>query len=526
MNLINRIYNIVKRTKIAPQEKDAKESCIDVSDDITTYIRCLFHDFRGPLNNISMAVDVLLDSTTKTSSDFDTLQTIKDSCVFMSESLDGFLNLQNIQNSSELIELKYEPFHIVGLIKKVQYILMFNIINKKIEIKYSIKPIHEWVIGDHKHIQHVLINLLSNAVKFAETKSKIIIRLEANPIVNKKQRIIISVIDENSWISPSIKHKLFQKYVTSDNVRGTGLGLYICRKIIELHGGTITHNNYRGRTGSDHEIFTGGTSGNIFKIELDLEVCASGSDKAISDKNTQSVRYTTDRNSPDSSNNAKIHNEPPKNNSELLLQQKNKHDMLKFVESSHNLSSERRVVQSIKLPMDKSGHNNNPLDSDSLTRPKCDVVRKIEPVKKVKVFIIDDSELSRKLMKRLFEQNCDKMKLYEAEDGLDAILKLIDRINSVNLILLDNIMPNITGVLLSKILRGIGYKGLIFGITGNGLDADRKEFLAAGANYVFTKPFNREKFDQMIYFIQNNGYETVGNGIIVETEPGKLAWEI
>ena len=522
MNLINKISNIVKRTKIAPQEQDTKESCIDVSDDITTYIRCLFHDFRGPLNNISMAVDVLLDSTAKTSPDFDTLKTIKDSCVFMSESLDGFLNLQNIQNSSELIELKYEPFHIVGLIKKVQYILMFNIINKKIEIKYSIKPIHEWVIGDHKHIQHVLINLLSNAVKFAQTNSKIIIRLEAKPIVNKKQRITISVIDENNWISPSIKTNLFQKYVTSDSVRGTGLGLYICRKIIELHGGTITHDNYRGRTGSDNEVFTMGISGNIFKIELDLEVCASGSDKAISDKNTQSVRYTIDRNSPDSSK----HNEPPKNNSALLLQQKNKHDMLKFTESSQHLTSERRVVQSIKLPMDKSCHDNNLLDSDSLTGTKSCDVRQVEPVKKVKVFIIDDSELSRKLMKRLFEQNCDNMKLYEAEDGLDAILKLNGRINCVSLILLDNIMPNITGVLLSKILRGIGYKGLIFGITGNGLDADRKEFLTAGANYVFTKPFNREKLDQMIYFIQNNGYEIVPNGKIVETEPGKLAWAI
>jgi two-component system sensor histidine kinase KdpD len=152
---------------------------------------------------------------------------------------------------------------------------MFNIINKKIEIKYSIKPIHEWVIGDQKHIQHVLINLLSNAVKFSKKNTKIIIRLEAKPIVNKKQGITISVIDENNWIPPNIKKKLFQKYVTSDNVGGTGLGLYICRKIIELHGGTITHDIYRGIIGSDKEISSTGTAGNIFKIELDLEVCVS-----------------------------------------------------------------------------------------------------------------------------------------------------------------------------------------------------------------------------------------------------------
>jgi CheY-like chemotaxis protein len=229
-----------------------------------------------------------------------------------------------------------------------------------------------------------------------------------------------------------------------------------------------------------------------------------------------------DRNSPDSSK----HNEPPKNNRARLSQKKNKHDMLKYEDSSQNLISERRAIQSIKLPKDESGHSNNLLDMDSLIGTKSSDVRQAEPVKNVKVFIIDDSELSRKLMKRLFEQKCDNMKLYEAEDGLDAILKLNGRINSVNLILLDNIMPNITGVLLSKILRGIGYKGMIFGITGNGLDADREEFLTAGANYVFTKPFNMEKFNQMMYFIQNNGYETVPNGKIVETEAGKLVWAI
>ena len=118
------------------------------------------------------------------------------------------------------------------------------------------------------------------------------------------------------------------------------------------------------------------------------------------------------------------------------------------------------------------------------------------------------------------------MKLYEAEDGLDAILKINSKIQYISLILMDNIMPNITGVLLSKILRGIGYNGLIFGITGNGLDEDREEFIKAGANFVFTKPFNKDKFDIMLCFIQKNGYDTVPNGKVVENVSGQLEWQI
>jgi len=524
MNLITKFCSLIRRKHIAPMEND--QSSVDISNDITTYIRCLFHDFRGPLNNISMAVDVLLGSTDKKSQDYETLKIIKDSCLFMSESLDGFLNLQNLQNTSDLIVLKYEPFHIVGLIKKVQYILMFNIIDKKIEIQYNIKPLHEWVIGDHKHIQHVLVNLLSNAVKFSKNNSKIMIKLESKPIVNKKQPITISVMDENTWIAPEIKARLFQKYVTSDSDRGTGLGLYICKKIIEQHGGTIVHENYSGRSGNDIQRFTSvEITGNLFKIELELEVCASGSDSILSEKKPPISRKADSINSTGKKILDTFVNK--KTNSAMLLQENDaqKYNMLHFTESSRHLildNSEPSDQHKKKVNF-KAENGEKILDSQRL---KCDEIRQTEIDIKIKVFIVDDSELSRKLMKRLFEQNCENMKLYEAEDGLDAVTKLHTRIHVVNLILLDNIMPNMTGVLLSKILRGIGYKGLIFGITGNGLDADRDEFMEAGANYVFTKPFNKEKFDKMMYFIQNNGYEIVPNGKIIESESGKLGWRI
>ena len=562
MNLVTKLTSMIRRKQIAPSEKADSESSIDMSNDITTYIRCLFHDFRGPLNNISMAVDVLLGDTTQKSQDIETLQTIQKSCVFMSESLDGFLNLQNVQNTSDLIVLKYEPFNIVGLIKKVQYILLFNIIDKKIEIIYNIKPLPEWVIGDHKHIQHVLVNLLSNAVKFSSKSSKILIKLESEPIVNKKQKIIISVLDENTWISPEIKANLFQKYITSDSSRGTGLGLYICKKIIDLHGGTIIHENYRGRRGSDNELFALGTTGNLFTIELELEVCASGADSIISEKHPKNLQKSD---SLVSAGNKALNTVLPykkKTNSELL-KETNKCNMLNITKSNNpkSLSKSNNPFDESGQDTDKGVHKSvigvgwrpsvptiQPLTvADSLEkspsievrRPemlgqkteetqqlKCNEMCQVENVNKIKIFIIDDSDISRKFMQRMFEQNCDNIQLYQAEDGLDAILKLNNKIHEVNLIMLDNIMPNITGVLLSKILRGIQYKGLIFGITGNVLDADRDEFINAGANYVFTKPFNKEKFDKMLYFIQNNGYYIVPNGKIVESESGKLGWKI
>ena len=90
---------------------------------------------------------------------------------------------------------------------------------------------------------------------------------------------------------------------------------------------------------------------------------------------------------------------------------------------------------------------------------------------------------------------------------------------------MDNIMPNITGILASKIIRGLGYKNLIFGITGNGLEQDIKEFIDNGADYVFVKPFKKEKLDMVLQFIEKYGVLRQHGKKIVETADKKgIIW--
>jgi CheY-like chemotaxis protein len=140
--------------------------------------------------------------------------------------------------------------------------------------------------------------------------------------------------------------------------------------------------------------------------------------------------------------------------------------------------------------------------------------------------VIDDSETSRKFMLKLLQITCKNIKLYEAVDGLDALVKLVkfgETMQPIDIIFVDNVMPNLTGEFLSKILRCIGYKGLIIGITGNGLEKDVKQFLNNGADYVFIKPFNKNKLNKILDFITTNGYTSKLNVTIVERD-GKLMW--
>jgi DNA-binding response OmpR family regulator len=84
-------------------------------------------------------------------------------------------------------------------------------------------------------------------------------------------------------------------------------------------------------------------------------------------------------------------------------------------------------------------------------------------------------------------------------------------------------MPNLNGELLSKILRKIGYKGIIIGITGNGLKTDKDQYLKNGADHIFIKPFTRENLSSIVKIVQKEGYDSKDDKKIVENN-GVFEW--
>lgn len=451
--------------------------------DLMTFIRCLFHDLRGPLNNISLGIDILFCQVKSNEENAELFKSVKESCEYLSESLDSFLNIQqrNNLNVNDTIKLDYQPFNIVGLIKKQQYIVLSNIINKKLQIKYDIKPVNEWVIGDYKHIQHVLNNLIVNAIKFSSENATIIIRLESMNNIKHRHEYLISIEDENIFIPKNIKKHLFEKHNTGNNETGSGLGLYICKNIVELHGGKLEHVYKKNRA-----------KGNIFNIFLPLDICISSDKSKTEVKSIKSgwhVENITDE----------------------------KLDMMCYHDVSNNNIARMNSI-------DKK--NDSGSGSDRSLRLRHSIFSKNKKVSTIKFMVIDDSETSRKMMVKLLTAQCKNIQIYDASDGLDALVKMIrigEAMETINIMLVDNVMPNLTGEFLSKIIRCIGFEGLIIGVTGNGLKEDINSFLENGADYVFVKPFTKAKLDKLLEFIKNNGYISYPNMKIKE-DSGKLVW--
>jgi signal transduction histidine kinase len=93
--------------------------------------------------------------------------------------------------------------------------------------------------ADKSRLTQVIINLIDNAVEFTKDEDEIIINMKKT---NNGREIEVTISDPGYGIHPDVLPLLFTKFVKKSS-RGTGLGLYVSKKIIEAHGGTIWAKN-------------------------------------------------------------------------------------------------------------------------------------------------------------------------------------------------------------------------------------------------------------------------------------------
>jgi signal transduction histidine kinase len=140
------------------------------------------------------------------------------------------LDVTRIESKS--LRLNKEKFNLRDMICSILTDVKFP------EIKYTPKEV--FVEADRGRLSQVLTNLLSNAIKFTENGTITIETSESD------KEVIVSVRDTGSGIDPEVYRKLFSKFITKSD-RGTGLGLFISKSIIESHGGRIwAENNQHG----------------------------------------------------------------------------------------------------------------------------------------------------------------------------------------------------------------------------------------------------------------------------------------
>jgi signal transduction histidine kinase len=185
---------------------------------------------------------------------------------------DDILDVTRIE--SETLMLKIEPLDMDDLISNIieDYRNQIEKNNDNVKLYYDLKNNDSIIVeADRARLIQVISNLLDNALKFTKRQENkggsIYVTAEKNENKengNKKQEVIVSIKDTGTGIDPEIFPRLFTKFATKSET-GTGLGLFISKSIIEVHGGRIWAEN-----NSDDEGTKQGGGGAVFAFSLPL----------------------------------------------------------------------------------------------------------------------------------------------------------------------------------------------------------------------------------------------------------------
>jgi signal transduction histidine kinase len=198
------------------------------------FISTISHELRTPLGFIKGYVTTLMrdDAEWDQEKRAEFLQIIDDEADRLTELIDNLLDSSRLETG--ILSMTIEPTKIAPVVR--DSINRIQGVHQAMKIASELNPDLPIVAIDSTRIAQVLNNMLSNAHKYAPG-SDVVIRCQP-----QENMILVEVKDHGPGIPPEHLPHLFERfYRVPSNItaRGTGLGLYICRKIVEAHGGEI-----------------------------------------------------------------------------------------------------------------------------------------------------------------------------------------------------------------------------------------------------------------------------------------------
>ncbi len=214
------------------------------------FLALISHELKSPLARMRIALELIAEKNEDKTETIEIIDGIKGEITESEKLIEQLLVLSRVEMT--LPSSIREPFDATAVARQAadQVLPLAQAAHIKIDVNASqVAPIR----GDSTQILRALVNVLENAIKFSTEGSTVSLKVE-----QRQNGIEVSVADSGTGIPADEREKIFEPFYRgthNGDKEGSGLGLYIARKIVELHGGTI-------------RAESNGTAGTIIRINL------------------------------------------------------------------------------------------------------------------------------------------------------------------------------------------------------------------------------------------------------------------
>jgi len=215
----------------------------------TEFLANMSHEIRTPMNGVIGVISLLKDAPLP-----DEYRRLLGTAIKSADSVMYVINdiLDFSKIDAGILEFETIPFDLRDLMDETASLFVDSVNTQKLDVICFVPlDVHCFVQGDPARLRQILNNLVNNAVKFTP-EGQIILKVERIEVKDDKQLLRFVVTDTGIGISEKVIPRLFDKFTqanesTTRQYGGTGLGLSVCKQLVELQGGDIGVNSVENR---------------------------------------------------------------------------------------------------------------------------------------------------------------------------------------------------------------------------------------------------------------------------------------
>ena len=477
------------------------------------------HEIRTPMNGIIGFTEIMLLDGNLSDAQIESLNNIKNCSTSLLDLVNDILDFSKIE--ADCVALEKVPLDLEMLIKGSADICKVKLegTTKDVEVLIDATSVNHFVLGDPTRLKQVFLNLINNAIKFTDL-GYVLIKAEVIKDNQESMKIRISVKDTGIGITEDQQKLIFNAFVQADGSTtrkygGTGLGLTISKRLVELMGGKLEVSSQAGKGTEFYFTLT------LAKCEpIDDELLIPETEKIVYFESCEVSREIMKKIVNPSNGNYletkcnldNIKNLQPGLTTLLVNLNDIDTEKIKILRKQLDQFEEPpRViaVSSTKNPLSMSKsqslgaeqHIVKPFSHLTLKRliigngpRKKKVVTNVELDVQLKILMVEDNPVNQKLQKKILEKMGHKVDI--AEDGLKGVEMGVDP--KYDIIFMDMQLPEMNGVEVTVELRKKGVSIPIIALTANAYESDKTKCIEAGMDDFLTKPVNLKSFQKTL----------------------------